>query len=70
MLNIFDFSSATTINGILNSTKPQLVRFDNATFFKFSNFNNVIPKILEEMSIVFKNEEEKNYFLNKNSSSI
>ena len=69
-LSSFDFSSATTINGILNGTKPQLVRFDNATFSKFSNFNNVIPKISEEMSIVFKNEEEKNYFLNKNSSSI
>lgn len=69
-LRNFNFTSATTINGLLTGTSPQLIRLDNATFSQFTSVNGVIPYSSNDMTVVFKNEEEKNMFLDKNSSSV
>ena len=69
-LSSFDFSSVTSMRSFSTGTSPQLIRLDNATFSHFSTINGLIYYNTNEMTVVFKNEEEKNNFLNKNTSSI
>ena len=66
----FDFSNAPNHFGAMTGTKPQLIRYDNASFSSYSNINGLVYHNTEDMTVVFKNEEEKNDFLDKNTSTI
>lgn len=66
----FDFSNAPNHFGAMTGTKPQLIRYDNASFSSYSNINGLVYHNTGDMTVVFKNEEEKNDFLNKNTSTI
>lgn len=69
-LSSFDFSKAPDVYGFMTGASPQLVRLDNATFSNYSSINGLVYYNTNEMTVVFKNEEEKNNFLDKNISSI
>ena len=66
----FDFSNAPDHYGAMVGTKPQLIRYDNASFSSYSNINGLVYYNTNEMTVVFKNEEEKNDFLDKNYGSV
>ena len=66
----FDFSNAPDHYGAMLSTKPQLIRYDNASFSSYSYINGLVYHNTGDMTVVFKNEEEKNDFLDKNAGAV
>ena len=69
-VKVFDFSNAPVHDFAMTGTKPQLIRYDNASFSSYSHINGLVYHNTEDMTVVFKNEEEKNDFLNKNNGSV
>lgn len=67
-LSNFDLSSATTVNNMFSGTSPQLIKFNNATFTHLQSIYGIVPNITNDLTVVVKDNEQKDWVLSKTTS--